>query len=46
MRSWLKWPGHVDRMEGKRLTKRADALREEGRRGRPRLRFEDCVKTD
>ena len=32
--------------EGERLTKRADALRVEGRRrrGRTRLRWEDCVK--
>ena len=25
--SQLKWAGHVERMEGERLTKRADALR-------------------
>ena len=47
MRSRLKWAGHVERMEGERLTMRADALRVEGRRrGRPRLRWEDCVKRD
>ena len=40
-RSRLKWAGHVERMEGERLTKRVDALRVEGRR---RLRWEDCVK--
>ena len=32
VRSWLKWAGPVERMEGERLTKRADALRVEGRR--------------
>ena len=46
MRSWLKWAGHVERMEGVRLMKRVDALRVECRRGRPRLRWEDCVKRD
>ena len=46
VRSQLKWAGHVGRMEGERLTKEADELRVEGkrRRGRPRLRWEDCVK--
>ena len=43
----LKWAGHVERMEGERLMKRADALRVEGRRkGRPQLSWEDCVKKD
>ena len=48
VRSRLKWAGQVERMEGVRLTKRADALRVEGgiRRGRPRLRREDSVKGD
>ena len=46
VRSQLRRSGHVERMEGVRLTKRADALGVEGRRrrGRPRLRWEDCVK--
>ena len=30
------WAGQVERMEGERLRKRADALRVEGRRGRGR----------
>ena len=48
VRSRLKWAGHVERMEGVRLTKRAHALGVEGRRrrGRSRLRWEDCVKRD
>ena len=48
VRSRLKWAGHVERMEGEWLMKRAHALRVEGRRrrGRPRLRWEDCVKID
>ena len=38
----------MDRMEGVRLTKRADALGVEGRtrRGRSRLKRKDCVKRD
>ena len=44
MRSRLKLVGHVKRMEGGRLPKRADALRVESRRGRPRLMWEECVK--
>ena len=47
MRSWLKWAGHVERMEGEQLMKKADAFQVEGRmrRGRLRLRWVDCVKT-
>ena len=46
-RSRLQWTGHVERMGNDRLPNRAEYLREEGRRrrGRPRLRCEDCVKT-
>ena len=48
VRSRLQWAGHVERMAVDRLPKRAAELREEGRRrrGRPRLRWEDCVKKD
>ena len=44
----LKWAGHVERMAEDRLTKRADAHGERGRRrrGRPRWRREDCVIRD
>ena len=47
-RSRLNRSGHVERMEVEQLTKRTGALRVEGRwkRGRPRLRWEDCVKID
>ena len=48
VRSQIKWAGHVERMEGKRLTKRVDVLRVEGRkrRGRPRMRWVESVKRD
>ena len=48
VRSPFKWVGRVERMEGEQLTKKADAFRVDGRRrrGRPRLRWEDCVKRD
>ena len=46
MRSRLQRAGHVERIADDRLSKRAEELREEGRRrrGRPRLKWEDCVK--
>ena len=46
--SRLQWAGHVERMADDRLPKRAAELREHGRRRRrrPRLRWEDCVKSD
>ena len=50
MRSRLQWAGHVERMADERLPKRAAELREREqgrrRRGRPTLRWEDCVKRD
>ena len=48
LRSRLQWAGHVERMADDRLPKRAAELRELGRarRGRPRLRWENCVKRD
>ena len=48
VRSRLQWIGHVEMMANDRLLKRAAELREQGRRrrGRPRLRWEDCVKRD
>ena len=48
VRSRLQWAGHVERMADDRLPKRATELHEEGRRrrGRPSLRWEDCVKRD
>ena len=46
VRSRLQWAGHVEMMADDRLPKRAAELREQDRRrrGRPRLRWEDCVK--
>ena len=48
LRSRLQWAGHVERMADDRLPKRVAELREQGRRrrGRPRLRWEECVKRD
>ena len=47
-RSRLQWARHVERMADDRLPKSMTELREEGmrRRGRPRLRWQDCVKRD
>ena len=48
VRSRLQWAGHVDWIADDRLPKRAAELREQGRRrrGKPMLRWEDCVKRD
>ena len=48
VRNRQQLPGHVERIADDRLSKGAAELREEGRRrrGRPRLRWEDCDKRD
>ena len=48
MRRRLQWAGHIERMADDRLPKRAAELRGQSRRrrGRPSLRWEDCVKRD
>ena len=46
--SRMRWAGHVQRMGEDRLSKRAWKAEEGGRRrrGRPKLRWKDCVKRD
>ena len=46
VRGRLQWTGHVERMADDRLPQRAAELREGSRRrrGRPMLRWVDCVK--
>ena len=48
IRGRMRWAGHVERMEGGRLPKMAMSHVEVGRRGRgrPRLRWKDCVERD
>ena len=46
--SRMRWTGHVQRMGEDRLSKRAWKAEEGGRRrrGRPKLRWKDCIKRD
>ena len=48
VRSRVQWAGHVERMADDRLPKTAAELREQDRRrrGRSKLRWEDCVRRD
>ena len=48
VKSRVKWAGHMVRMKDDKLPKRSDTKKQEGcrKRGRPRLRWEDCVKLD
>ena len=44
----MKWAGHMVRMKDDTLPKRSVTKKQEGvrGRGRPQLRWEDCVKRD
>ena len=46
--SRMKWTGHLIRMKDGKLPKRYETKKQEGcrKRGRPQLRWEDCVKRD
>ena len=48
VKSRMKWAGHMVRMKDDKLPKRAETKKQEGsrKRGRPQLRWEDCVKRD
>ena len=48
VKSRMKWAGHMVRMKDDKLPKRAETKTKEGsrKRGRPQLRWEDCVKRD
>ena len=44
----MKWAGHMVRMKYDKLPKRSEIKKQEcfRKRGRPQLRWEDCVKID
>ena len=48
VKSRIKWSGHIVGMKDERLQKRCERKKQEGcrERGRPQLRWEDCVKRD
>ena len=48
VKSRMKWAGHMVRMKDDKLPKRSETKKQEGfrKRGRPQLRWEDCVKRD
>ena len=48
VKSRMKWTGHKVRMEDERLPNRSETKKKEGcrKRGRPQLRWEDCVTRD
>ena len=46
VKSRMNWAGHIIRMKDDKLPKRAETKKQEGsrKRGRPQLRWVDCVK--
>ena len=44
----MRWAGHLVRTDASKLAKRAEVEKHQGRRkrGRPQLRWEDCVRRD
>ena len=48
VKSRMKWAGHMVRMKDEKLPKRSETMKHDGcrKRGRPQLRWEDCVKRD
>ena len=48
VRSRMRWAGHLVRMDTSKLAKRAEVEKHQRRRkrGRPQLRWEDCVRRD
>ena len=48
VRSRVRWAGHLVRIDASKLAKRAEVEKHLGRRkrGRPQLRWEDCVRRD
>ena len=48
VKSQLKWAGHVERMKEDRLPRMAYVHQERGKRkrGRPRMRWRDCIERD
>ena len=46
LKSLMKWAGHVERMKEDRLPRMAYVHQERGKRGRPRMRWRDCIERD
>ena len=44
----MRWAGHLVRMDASKLTNRSEVKKHQGnsKRGRPQLRWENCVRRD